>query len=39
MKMWMLGASYQTKLREPGQGAGIRTGGTEVDCNAIRRTI
>jgi hypothetical protein len=35
--MAMLGADYQTELREHGVGAG-RTGGAEGDCYPIKRT-
>ena len=37
--MWMLGANHQTELREPGAGAGRRTGGPEGDYNPIGRTV
>jgi len=39
MQMGMLGANHQTELREPGGGAGRRTGGTEGDFNPVERTI
>ena len=38
MQMWMLGANHQTELREPGGGAGRRTGGADRGCNFIGRT-
>jgi hypothetical protein len=38
MQLWILRAKHQTKLREPGGGAGSRTGGAEGDCNPTGRT-
>jgi hypothetical protein len=38
MQMWTLGANHQTELRDPGGGAGGRTGGAEGYCNPIERT-
>jgi hypothetical protein len=35
--MWMLGAPYQTELRDPSGGADRRTGGVEGDCKPIGR--
>jgi hypothetical protein len=37
--MWMLRSNHQTELRDPGCGAGRRTGGAEGDCKAIGRII
>jgi hypothetical protein len=39
MHIWMLEASHQTELRDPGRGAGRRIGGAEWDCNSIGRTM
>jgi hypothetical protein len=38
MQMWMLGVNHQMELKEPGWGAGGRTGGAKVDWNPIGRT-
>jgi hypothetical protein len=38
MQMQMLRTNHQTELREPGGGASRRAGGTEEDCDPIRRT-
>jgi hypothetical protein len=38
MQMWMLGANHQTELKDPGGGAGGKTGGAKGDCNHIERT-
>jgi hypothetical protein len=39
MQMWILAVNHQTELRDPGGGAGRRTGGAEGNCNLIGRTI
>jgi hypothetical protein len=35
IEQYMLGANRPTELREPGGGAGRRTGEAEGDCNLI----